>query len=320
MPLEPAIFINTHIELEPRFIEELRRRGTVWWRPELDAAALAEARSASEILVIPGGSKAGPELLEAMPKLRLITNFGTGYDGIDLATARKRGILVTHTPGAMKDDVADLTVALLLNCVRRFIEAQKFVERGDWLQKKSLPLTASLRGMKIGLAGIGNIGREIAARLQGFKTQIAYVAQHRHPELPYTCMDSLEELASWCDALILAMPGTPANHHAVSTDILRLLGPQGFLINIARGSIVDTEALTEALDQGLIAGAGLDVYEHEPAVPAALMNRPNVVLTPHAGSGTYGTRKNMAVMVLESIDAWIAGRPLPYLIPECREK
>lgn len=318
MPLEPVIFVYSPFLLDPDLNDELRRRGKVYLLPELEGEALGMALSESEILVIPGGCHATRELLDSMPKLKLITNFGVGYDGIDTPAALQRGIVITHTPGAMDDDVADLTVALLLNCIRQFIEAHKFVERGDWITRHGMQLTPSLKGMKIGMAGIGRIGQEIAARLLSFKTEIAYQARHHHPELPYTCMNSLEELASWCDALILAMPGSPSNYHLVNAGILKKLGPRGFLINIARGSIVDTQALITALDQGWIAGAGLDVFEQEPEVPQALMNRPNVVLTPHAGSNTYGTRHNMAVMVLNNLDAWLEGRPLPNLIPECR--
>ena len=244
--------------------------------------------------------------------------YGVGYDGIDVNEAIKRNIFISHTPNVLNDDVANTAVALLMNTTRQMIEAQKFIERKDWENGAVMPLGVSFTGLKVGIAGLGRIGKEIAARLEAFKCDIAYFA-HGKKDVSYKFFASLSDMASWCDALIIAMPSTKETFHCVNEEILQKLGPNGFLVNIARGALVDTDALIKALDNKIIAGAGLDVFEQEPKVPQELFNRPNVVLTPHIGSATTYTRMEMAKLVLANIDAFIAGKNLITKVPGTRD-
>ena len=267
-----------------------------------------------EIMVTSGGSKVPEEYMAKCPKLRLISDFGVGYDGVDVEAAKKRGIMVTNTPGVMKDDVADTAIALMLNTVRRFVAAHNYERDGHWLEA-AFPLSRSLTGLKVGIAGLGRIGAEIATRAQAFKTEVAYFQRHR-ANVPYQYFDNLKDLAAWSDVLIIIMPASASTKGIVNGDILSALGPEGYLINVARGSIVDQEALAAALLNGTIAGAGLDVFAKEPQVPPEFLTLPNLVLAPHIGSATVQTRNAMASLVLENIDAYIAGKPLPTPVPE----
>ena len=261
-----------------------------------------------QIVLATGGSQLSSELLDNMPNLKLVACCSVGYDKIDVQDLKKRGIHCTHTPDVLNDDVADLAIALLLNVSRSLVDAQKYIELGNF-GKYEFPLTTALRDLKVGVAGMGRIGKEIAARLVAFKTKIAYTAHHKKDDLPYTYFDNIKDLATWSDALILAMPACKENFHIVNKDILDEL-KDGIIINIARGSLIDTEALIEALQSGHIKGAGLDVFEHEPYVPSDLIAVFNVVLTPHIGSATHKTRTAMGNLVLANIKAFLNGKDL----------
>jgi lactate dehydrogenase-like 2-hydroxyacid dehydrogenase len=252
---------------------------------------------------------ADARLIDALPRLEIIASFGVGLDAIDLETARRRGVIVTNTPGVLNDAVADMGLALLLAVSRRICEADRFVREGKWLQGK-FPLGIGLHGKTCGIFGMGNIGRGVAVRAEAFGMRIAYFDPSPKPDLNYKHYEDAQALASDADFLVLTLPGGKATHHLVNAQILAALGPTGFLINIARGSVVDQAALIHALKAGEIAGAGLDVFEHEPSVPQELMALENVVLAPHIASGTNETRNAMSELTFANLHAHFTGKPV----------
>ncbi|MGA1830925.1 2-hydroxyacid dehydrogenase [Rhizobium wenxiniae] len=268
-------------------------------------AAAEDAR----VLAVNGESIVTAEFIAQFPKLELIADFGVGYDGIDVAAAQARGIAVSNTPGVLTDDVADMAMGLLLATSRQIVEAQRFIERGDWA-KGGFTWTKKVSGGKLGIAGMGRIGQAIARRAAGFEMEISYTDRQAIPGLPYTFVGDLATLAAEVDFLIMCVNGGEKTRALVDAEILRALGPEGILINIARGTVIDETALIAALDAGIIAGAGLDVFECEPDVPSALHGRPNVVVTPHMASATHATRKAMGDLVFENIAAHFSGQPL----------
>ncbi|MDI4238385.1 2-hydroxyacid dehydrogenase [Bradyrhizobium sp. Arg237L] len=275
------------------------------------AAELADIRA----LITAGGSgRLGADAMDMMPKLGAIICYGTGYDGIDLAAAAKRNIAVGNSPGANAASVADIAVTLMLAAVRRLLVADNYVRGGDWAGAKPSPMMrplAGMRGRKVGVYGMGEIGRKIAARVAAFETEVGYFSRSRH-DVPYQYFSSLEALADWCSVLMIAVRAGPDNNHAVNADILRRLGRDGFVVNISRGSVIDEAALLAALSDQAIAGAGLDVYATEPHAPDALTALPNVVLTPHIGGHTLESHVAMQDCVLANLEAFFAGKPLPY--------
>ena len=308
----------TDSSLPDFLISEVKKRGEFAEKKALNAAELKQAYEETDILLVSGGTIITKDTYDKFKNVKMIADFGVGYDGIDVNEAIKRNIFISHTPNVLNDDVANTAVALLMNTTRQMIEAQKFIERKDWENGAVMPLGVSFTGLKVGIAGLGRIGKEIAARLEAFKCDIAYFA-HGKKDVSYKFFASLSDMASWCDALIIAMPSTKETFHCVNEEILQKLGPNGFLVNIARGALVDTDALITALDNKIIAGAGLDVFEQEPKVPQELFNRSNVVLTPHIGSATTYTRMEMAKLVLANIDAFIAGKNLITKVPGTRD-
>ncbi|HYF36360.1 MAG TPA: 2-hydroxyacid dehydrogenase [Prosthecobacter sp.] len=264
-------------------------------------------------IVMAGHSAAPVALLEQLPALEIISVFGVGYDGVPLDYCRRRGIRVTNTPDVLTDDVADIAVALVLMTSRRLIEANRYLHAGDW-QKAQFPLAHALKRKVAGILGLGRIGKAIAQRLLAHGMEIAYFG--RTPQdVPYRYHATLADLAAESHFLIVACPGGPATRHLVNSEILRALGPTGALINIARGSVVDEEALIAALQDGAIRTAGLDVFANEPLVPPELAALPQVVLLPHVGSGTQETRRGMADLSMANLAAHFAGQPL--LTPVC---
>ena len=239
-------------------------------------------------MITAGGTPLGAAMMDTMPKLGAIVCYGTGYDGVDLAAAAKRGIAVGHSPAANAAAVADLAVTLMLAVTRRLLPADDYVRSGNWAAAKPSPLMRPQPGnpgRRVGVYGMGEIGRKIAARVAAFETEVAYFSRSRH-DVPYQYLPSLEALAEWCSVLMIAVRAGADTHHAVDADILRKLGKDGYVVNISRGSVIDQQALVAALADEPIAGAGLDVYEKEPHAPDALTAFPNVVLTPHVGGHT----------------------------------
>jgi hydroxypyruvate reductase len=274
------------------------------------AVELAEVRAT----IAAGGTRLGSDIMDLMPQLSAIICYGTGFDGVDLNAAAARNIVVGHSPGANASSVADIALTLMLASVRRLLVADGFVRDGSWAASKPSPLMRpqnGMRGRKVGVYGMGEIGRRIAARVAAFESEVGYFSRSRH-DVPYRYFESLPALADWCSVLIIAVRAGPDTHHAVNADILKRLGEDGHVINIARGSVIDQGALVAALTGKTIAGAGLDVFAREPHVPDALTELPNVVLTPHVGGHTLESHVAMQDCVLANLEAFFAGRPLPY--------
>ncbi|MEO7335830.1 MAG: 2-hydroxyacid dehydrogenase, partial [Caldimonas sp.] len=258
----------------------------------------------------------GEALLAQLPALEIVSVMGVGYDGIDVAAAKARGVRVTHTPAVLNDDVADLAIALMLAWSRQIARADRFVRAGEW-PKGPLALGRKMSGARVGIVGMGRIGQAIADRAAAFGMTIAYTARNARPALPHAYLPSAAALAAQSDYLVVITPGGAATEHMIDAEVLTALGPQGCLVNVARGSVVDEAALIEALRAGRIAGAALDVFEHEPSVPAALREMDNVVLTPHIGSATAQTRRAMADLAFANLDAKLDGRTVHTPVPEC---
>ena len=282
----------------------------------LDVTDASATEATSEQLArVRGAAVSGrfpASLIERLPKLEVIGSFGVGYDGVDVGAAAARGIIVTHTPDVLNDEVADTTIALLLNTVRQFYLAEHYLREGRWEREGAFPLSPlSLKGRKVGLHGLGRIGMEIAARLAPFKVDLAYHTRRPREDVSYAYHDSLIGLATAVDILISIVPSTPQTNGAINAEVLAALGSNGVLINVGRGSTVDQPALIEALRDGTIAAAGLDVFAAEPHVPQALIDLPNVSLLPHVASASMPTRDAMADLVADNVIAWFdTGRPL----------
>jgi hydroxypyruvate reductase len=279
----------------------------------------AEVFAADELagiraMITAGGTPLRSDAMDTLPSLQAIICYGTGYDGVDLAAAEKRSIAVGHSPAANAAAVADLAVTLMLAVTRRLLPADEFVRNGSWAASKPSPLLRALPGnpgRRVGVYGMGEIGRKIAARLSAFETEVGYFSRSRH-DLPYRYFESLEALSEWCDVLMIAVRASRDTHHVVNADILHKLGSDGYVVNIARGSVIDEAALVAALKDNVIAGAGLDVFEKEPHAPSVLTAFPNVVLTPHVGGHTLESHLAMQDCVTANLEAFFAGRPLAY--------
>lgn len=254
-------------------------------------------------------------LIERLPNLRVISNFGVGLDKVDVAFAQQRGIAVGYTPDVLNDCVADLAFGLLLDVARGMSQADRFVRAGRWLTE-AFPLGRKVSGARLGIVGMGRIGRTIARRATGFDMTVRYHTRRAVPEVELPHEPSLIELARWCDYLVVITAGGPSTQHLIHEAVLTALGPDGFLINVARGSVVDEAALVRALQDGRIAGAALDVYADEPRVPPELMALDKVVLLPHIASATRETRQAMADRVFDNLQAFFAGQPLLSAAPQ----
>jgi len=252
--------------------------------------------------------------IDALPSLRAIVHFGVGYETTDVAYARSRGIVVSNTPDVLTDCVADLAVGGMIDVLRRMTAADRFVRRGDW-QRGQFPLATKVTGRSVGILGLGRIGRAIAHRLAAFDAALSYHARHRVPDVPYTYYDSPAALAAAVDVLVVATSGGPATAGLVSADVLTALGPSGYLVNIARGSVVDEPALVTALTTGGIAGAALDVFADEPDVPEPLLGLDNVVLLPHIASATVETREAMGDLAFRNLQQFLTDGTLITPVP-----
>jgi lactate dehydrogenase-like 2-hydroxyacid dehydrogenase len=255
-------------------------------------------------------------LLAALPKLQIISSFGVGYDHIDVRAAAKHGIIVTHTPDVLTEEVADTAIGLLLNTVRELPQAERYVRAGKW-PSGNYPLSrATLRDRTVGIVGLGRIGIAIARRLEAFGVPIVYHTRQKRPELAYKHYPQLLDMARDVDTLIVIVPGGAATKNMINADVLDALGPNGIVINVARGSVIDEPALIAALRGRKILAAGLDVFATEPQVPDALLAMDNVVLLPHVGSASEFTRAKMDQLLVDNIRAWAAGKPPLTPVPE----
>lgn len=249
-------------------------------------------------------------LLDALPRARIVAHFGVGYDNVDAAHAKARGMVVTNTPDVLTDCVADLAIALMVDVARGVSAGDRYVRAGRWL-KGAMPLASKVSGKRLGIVGLGRIGQAVARRAEAFDMEIRYHNRRQVPDSPYAWEKSLADLARWCDFLVVATSGGAESRGLVSAAVIEALGPEGFLVNIARGSVVDEPALVAALLGKRIAGAALDVFADEPRVPEALLALDNVVLTPHIASATTDTRAAMGRLVLDNLAAFFeTGRAL----------
>jgi lactate dehydrogenase-like 2-hydroxyacid dehydrogenase len=297
--------------LLPKELEDLSSRYDVLRLGREDDPEKVLRDNAGNIAVIVASpmNKVSGHLIEALPNLELICQFGVGVDNIDREVASRRGVYVTNTPDLVTADTADTALILMLGVARRAMEADLFVRVGKW-STGPLGMGVCMGGKTVGILGLGNIGKAIARRAEAFDMKIVYHGRSQQEDVPYLYFDNLRDMAESSDFLVCACPGTKETFRIINADILDALGPKGFLINIARGSVVDEEALAIALSNRAIAGAGLDVYENEPFVPEGLIKMDNVVLLPHIGTATFETRTKMGQLVLEKIEAHFAGRPL----------
>ena len=286
------------------------------WLADDPAVLVSRLGGQCRFVVASGGAPCKADLLDQLPGLEIVGNFGVGYDSVDTAACAKRGIVVTNTPDVLNDEVADTTIALLLGAIRRMPQADAFVRAGKW-PDGNFPLTGTLIGKKIGILGFGRIGQTIAKRLSGFNiASISYHARSAKTGLPFRYYERLTDMAADSDVLIVITPGGAATHHLVNREVLEALGPRGCLVNVARGPVVDETALIDCLRTGKLGCAGLDVFEFEPQVPAALMALDNVALAPHVGSGTTYTRDAMGMLVVDNLVSWKEGKGPLTPVPE----
>jgi len=280
-------------------------------RPFLGASQQAElARAAAHIRgVAAGGSheRLDDAFFDRYPKLEVLASCGVGYDHVDAKAAAKRGIIVTNTPDVLTEEVADTAIGLLISTVRRLPQADAYLRAGKWLND-AFPLTDTLRGKSMGIVGLGRIGQAIAKRAEAFGLALSYHSRSAKPGVPYLYYPTLEAMAEAVDILMVITPGGAGTRHLINAKILAALGKKGVLINMSRGSVVDEKALIAALRSGQIASAGLDVFEHEPSVPAELIAMENVVLFPHLGSASLDTRMGMGKLTVDNLKSWFAGK------------
>lgn len=289
--------------------DQLKARFTVheYWKAEDKAAFLREV--ADKVRGIAGGGhvRIDGALFDALPKLEMIANFGVGYDNVDAAEAGRRGLVVSNTPDVLTDEVADLAIGLLIATVRQLPQVDRYLREGKWL-KAPYPLTTSLRKRKVGIVGLGRIGKAVAQRVDAFGLPVVYHGRSRQADVAYRYYPSLVEMAADVDTLISVAPGGASTHHIINAEVLKALGPDGILINVGRGTVVDEQALIAALRDKTILSAGLDVFEDEPRVPAELIAIDHVVLLPHVGSASVHTREQMGQLVVDNLVSWFEGK------------
>ena len=278
-------------------------------RIERADAALLSGDVAGKVRGVAGMTVINAAFIDALPKLEIIANMGVGYDGVDARHAGTRGVMVTNTPDVLTEEVADTALGLLINAVRELPRAEQYLRQGRWEKDGNYPLTpATLRGRRVGIFGMGRIGIAIARRIEAFGLPVAYHNRRQVEGVPYAYHATLLGLAHAVDTLISVAPGGAATEKAVNAEVLAALGPNGVFVNIGRGSTVDEEALIAALANGVIRGAGLDVFAREPHVPQALIDLPNASLLPHVGSASVHTRNAMADLVVDNLMSWFSGK------------
>ncbi|WP_376985309.1 2-hydroxyacid dehydrogenase [Bosea sp. R86505] len=289
--------------------DQLKARFTVHelWKAEDKAAFLREISDRVRGIAGGGHVRIDGALFDALPKVEMIANFGVGYDNVDAAEAGRRGLVVSNTPDVLTDEVADLAIGLLIATVRQLPQVDRYLREGKWL-KAPYPLTTSLRKRKVGIVGLGRIGKAVAQRIEAFGLPIVYHGRSRQADVAYRYYPSLVEMAQDVDTLISVAPGGTSTHHIINAEVLKALGPNGIVVNVGRGTVVDEQALIEALRSKTILSAGLDVFEDEPRVPAELIAIDHVVLLPHVGSASVHTREQMGQLLVDNLFSWFDGK------------
>lgn len=304
--------------LMPLIVEGLEKGFTLHrlWEAD-DQDALIAALGPHLRFMAAGGAHAPVDaaFLDQFPKLEMIASFGVGYDHIDARAAAARGVVVTNTPDVLNEEVADTALGLLLCTVRELPQAERHLRAGKWLES-NYPLTATLRDRTTGIVGLGRIGKAIARRLDAFGVPVVYFGRTRQESVPYRYYADLVAMARDVDILIVITPGGPETKHLINAAVLEALGPNGILINVARGSVVDEPALISALRDKKIRAAGLDVFADEPRVPQELIEMDNVVLLPHVGSASVYTRRAMGQLVVDNLVSWASGKGPLTPVPE----
>lgn len=285
------------------------------WEAPDPQAFIAQVAPQIRGMALGGHTRVDDAFLSQFPKLEIVSSLGVGYDHIDAHAAAKRGIIVTHTPDVLNEEVADTCLGLVLNAVRQLPQSERFLRSGGWL-KGNFPLSASLREKTAGIAGLGRIGKAVAKRLEAFGVKVVYYGRKPQKDVAYKHYASLSDMARDVDILISVLPGGADTFHIINADVLKALGPDGVLINIGRGTVVDEKALIDALKNKTIATAGLDVFEDEPKVPAELIAMDHVVLFPHVGSGSIYTRNAMGQLVIDNLIDYFAGKGPRSPVPE----
>ena len=296
--------------MSPAALEAIAAHFTASYAPDdaQRAAAIAEHGSGFRAVLTIGSTGLTAAEIDALPRLEIVCVLGAGYENVDVGRARARGIVVATGAGTNDDCVADHAMALLLAAVRGVPQFDRACRAGVW--RTALPVQPNVSHRRLGIVGLGAIGRKIARRAAGFEMAIGFHSRSRRDDTPYEWFDSVERLAQWCDFLVVATPGGAETRHLVNADVLTALGPDGYLVNIARGSVVDTAALAEALRAGRIKGAGLDVYESEPEPPAELIGLDNVVLTPHTAGASPEAQQASLARFIENATRHFAGQPV----------
>ncbi len=289
-------------------------------KPDL-ALVPAEIAADVQVLITTGSVGASDALMATMPRLSLICCYGTGYERIDMAAARKRNIMVTHGADANAPDVAEMAFGIFLASTRRIVRADKMIRRGDWTKRipNRFGAIAGLTGGKLGILGLGAIGMEFAKRAKGFDLQIGYCNRNQRSDVDFAYFSNVMELATWADYLIVCLRSDSSNKHIINSEVLKALGPRGHVVNISRGWAVDEAALAHALRNNIIEGAALDVFDEEPYEGTELLEIDNLVMTPHFGGGTEHAQRRMTALVCQNIDNHFAGKPVASPLPELRD-
>jgi lactate dehydrogenase-like 2-hydroxyacid dehydrogenase len=299
--------------LLPLHVETLQKDFTIHYLPGAPAertAFLAPLADKVRFLQTTGFNGADAALINALPKLEIIACIGVGVDAIDLKAAKARGVAVTNTPEVLNDCVADLAMGLMIGASRRLAFADRYVRSGEWAKKGAMPVTSRVTGKRLGIIGLGKIGKEIATRAKGFRMEIGYHGRNKQPDAPYKFFDDAAKLAAESDFIVVICPGGEATRHIVNEKVMRALGPKGILINVSRGSTVDEAALIKTLREGALGGAALDVFAQEPTAAPELSAMDNVILAPHVGSATVETRIDMGNLAIANLVAHMQSKKL----------
>jgi lactate dehydrogenase-like 2-hydroxyacid dehydrogenase len=309
MPDTPIILQT--MAMPPRISERLGSRYNIirLWEAENQEALIASQGDAVRAVLTMGHGKVNAGMIDALTNLEVVSVMGVGYDGVDVKHAASKGIQTTNTPGVLSAEVANLAIGLVLSVTREIPKADAYVRDGRWL-KADLGLNRTIVDRPIGVVALGGIGLAVADRLAALGAKVTWTGPRRKPDAPYPFEPDIIRLASQSDGLVLCCPGGAATRHLVNKEVLDALGSDGWIVNVARGSVIDEQALVEALMAKRIWGAGLDVFEAEPRVPTALFDLDNVVLQPHQASATVATRNAMADLAVENLDLHFAGKPL----------
>jgi len=280
-------------------------------------AWLGENGAAITGIATNGQAGVKPEIMSALPNLRVISSYGVGYESIDVEAASARGIIVCHTPDVVNNDVANTAIMLMLAVSRRLIRDVHWAHSGLWAKKGMPPVTRSIEGKNVGILGLGRIGETLARKLQAFDCNVVYHSRNKRDDVKYRYFEKLPDMAEFSDYLVAVIPGSSDTDKLINRDVIDRLGPNGTLINISRGSVVDEMELVLALKEGRLGAAGLDVFEKEPQIPADLIEMENVVLTPHIASATVETRQAMGDRTVENLVRFFEEGVATSPVPEC---